>query len=306
VQIPVERTIGDTYRFAFANILSIFGIAWLPFLIMFAVCVAAVLLLLPDLNAIDWSRQSDLGLGHDAAMHLGFRILHVLPPIYVLGYLLIAIVTVGVQRKALGLHECPVFVFFSFGSEVWRLLGAIIFVLILLIMNGAVTAGVVAFLFGAGATLPSAFGLVEFVAVIAGICWFFYAAVRLTFFIPPAVVMEGGLGIARSWQLGRGNFWRIFVLFVACVMGPAIVISTVGNIIFMPFIGEAMMRLQQATEAHRVLSPQEMWSMIGPALKNFLPYWIAYEVVTYPILIGLSNAVSACAYRNVTRSEVPA
>jgi hypothetical protein len=37
-----------------------------------------------------------------------------------------------------------------------------------------------------------------------------------------------------------------------------------------------------------------------------LPFFIAYEVITFPILIGLQTSMSAFAYRNITRSEVAA
>ncbi len=90
------------------------------------------------------------------------------------------------------------------------LLGAMILAVILLWTGTALTAGAVAAVFWAGEHfgLPALYGLVEFAAVVAGVCWFFYMAVRLMFFLPTVVVAEGGLGLARSWELGAGNFWR--------------------------------------------------------------------------------------------------
>jgi len=109
-----------------------------------------------------------------------------------------------------------------------------------------------------------------------------------------------------AWlQLGHGNFWRIAALFIACVFGPMIVISMV-QIVVMPFMGSALLQIQQAGPDHRVLTPQQMWAVIGPALHNFLPFWIVFEAITLPIVFGLQNAVSAFAYRNLAGAEAPA
>jgi len=307
-KIPLERTIGDTYQFVFRNILSIFGIAWLPCVLMIAIWAAAVWWFLPDFAAIDWSAQPDVALNQEVGMRLWLKMLAAAPLLYFLFYLLFAMVTVGIQRKALGLHPGPVFVYFSLGGEVWRLLGAMILAIIIICFNAACTVASVLAVFWLGDHyhLPSAYGLVEFVAVAAGICWFYYSLIRLVFFMPPALVSEGGLGLVRSWQLGHGNFWRIAALFIACVFGPMIVISMVSQIVVMPFMGSALLQIQQAGLDHRVLTPQQMWAIIGPALHNFLPFWIVFEAITLPIVFGLQNAVSAFAYRNLAGAEAPA
>ncbi|HTT97972.1 MAG TPA: hypothetical protein VMF58_07970 [Rhizomicrobium sp.] len=307
-KIPLERTIGDTYRFAFSNILSIFGIVWLPLVLAIALCAAAVWSLLPDFAAIDLSSAPDVGHNQDAILHLWFKMAAIGFPLYVLFYIFFAMITVGIQRKALGLHPGPVFVYFSLGGEVWRLFGGVIFAMILLFLNVLCTEAVVfaTFWIGEHYHLPSIYGLVETIAVIAGVCWFFYSVFRLLFFMAPALVAEGGFGLARSWELGRGNFWRIFVLLLACVVGPSFVISMVSEIVVMPFMGPALMKIQQAQLDHQVLTPQQMWAIIGPALHNFLPLWIGYEIVTLPILLGLQNAVSAFAYKNLTQSGATA
>ncbi|HEY5047850.1 MAG TPA: hypothetical protein VII49_07535, partial [Rhizomicrobium sp.] len=48
-KIPVGETISRSYGFAFSNILSIFGIAWVPYAILAAIAVGLVLLIAPDL-----------------------------------------------------------------------------------------------------------------------------------------------------------------------------------------------------------------------------------------------------------------
>ena len=308
MKIPLERTIGDTYKFAFSNILSIFGIAWFPFVLMIALIAAGVWWLLPEFAALDWSAAPDVVHNHDVALRIGLKMLAVAPLAYFLFYLLLAMVTVGMQRKALGLIEGPVFVYFSLSGAVWRLLGGMIAAVILFAIAGFLTFAAVSVVYWLGEhyALPAIYGIVEFAATVAAICWCFYMGVRLFFFISPAVVAEGGFGLARSWQLGSGNFWRIVGIFLACVFGPMIVISLVSQIVFMPFMGAAMMQMQHAAENNQIVTPQEMWATLGPALHKLLPYWLAYEALVFPVMLGLQNGVSAFAYRNLTRSEIPA
>ena len=199
-QIPLERTIGDAYRFALRNVLSIFGITWFPMALMIAAIAAALWWLWPDIAGFDWSEHADAARNQEAGLRLGFKMFAAMGPLYILLYVLIAMMTVGVQRKALGLIKGPVFFYFSLESAVWRFLGAMILAVVLLWIGTALTAGAVAAVFWAGEHfgLPALYGLVEFAAVAAGICWFFYMAVRLMFFIPTVVVAEGGLGLARG------------------------------------------------------------------------------------------------------------
>src|SRR5579862_2285347 len=167
-KIPLERTIGDTYRFAFTNILSIFGIAWLAYALMVGICATAIWWMWPDLSAIDYSPHPDVAQNQEVALRLAGKVLTVIFPLYLLVYVFFAMVITGVQRKALGLIQGPVFVYFSLGSEVWRLIGAMILAALIVCAGAALTTGVVAAIFWIGERqgIPAIYGLVEFVAVI--------------------------------------------------------------------------------------------------------------------------------------------
>ena len=172
----------------------------------------------------------------------------------------------------------------------------------------ALAAGAVAIVFWAGEhfELPALYGLVEFAAVVAGICWVIYMMVRLMFFLPTVVVAEGGLGLARSWELGAGNFWRMAALFVVCILAPMMAISTVSNIIFLPLMMSVVIPLQQAADAHQVVTPQQFWAAAAPALRWFVPLFIGFQLLSWVVVLGLQNAMSACAYRNVVPPKPPA
>ena len=301
VQIPLERTIADTYRFALRNVFSIFGIAWFPCVLMIAAIAAAAWWLWPDFAGLDWSGQGGAARDQEAGLRLAFKMFAVGGPLYILFYVLIAMMNVGVQRKALGLIAGPVFFYFSLESAVWRLLGAMILAVVLLWIGAALTVGAVAAVFWAGEHfgLPALYGLVEAAAVAVGFCWFFYMAVRLMFFLPTVVVAEGGLGLARSWELGAGNFWRIVALVVVCIFAPMMAVSTVSNIIVLPFMMSVMIPLQHAADAHQVVTPQQIWAVVGPALRWFVPLFAGFQILTWVVVLGLQNAMSACAYSNI-------
>ena len=44
---------------------------------------------------------------------------------------------------------------------------------------------------------------------------YLYSLVRLGFLLIPVIAArEPGFGVARGWALGRGNFWRMFVILI--------------------------------------------------------------------------------------------
>ena len=113
VKIPFERTIASAYSFAFRNILSILGIAWFPYLLLTAIGAAFFYV---------FGRQFfDFFTALPAKGHADpATILRVMRPFFLAYAILLpaivlvsAMVSVGVLRKALGLHPGPVFVFFS-------------------------------------------------------------------------------------------------------------------------------------------------------------------------------------------------
>ncbi len=135
MKIPFERTISGAYRFAFANILSIIGIGWFPFLLFGAVVTGLVMLWLPQLTEF-WSVFGKAANGpkiRPGAVPVragaGHRLLYCWLSCRCSWSQ--AMVHVGLMRKALGLHPGPVFIFFSLGSQVWRLLGSYVLLMLL-------------------------------------------------------------------------------------------------------------------------------------------------------------------------------
>lgn len=300
-KIPLERTIGDTYGFAFRNFFSVLGVVWLPYLILAAGLVGAFFWIWPDIQSIDWKTMhgDDPSPDKAAAVRIILKLWAVLLPLQLFAIVMRAMITVGVQRKALGLHEGPVYAFFSLGSTVWRLIGAIILaILAIAAMALALVAAVAAITLFAQRYGDNAALLAGCLAGVIAFCWGIYFAVRLTFFIPPAVVAEGGLGLARSWQLGAGNFWRIVVLVLVAIFVPMIAIGIVNQVVFFTTLIGLIEPVRNFAESHRDPAPQEVFSFLSSQLKFVWPALVVYFIVVSVIILGLGNGMSAMAYRN--------
>jgi len=232
-KIPVGETVSSAYQFAFARILSVLGIFWFPYLIYGAIIAGSVYLFAPDLpNQI-------MHGPYDASIFPAFR--RIIGIVSLVGIITAAMVTVGLQQQAQGIHKGPVFIYFSLGSAVWRMIGAIFLGILLMIVIGLVTVGVcVAVWFGAN-QIPQ-HGLATFlrvVTIIAAVCWMIYFSVRLWFLLPATVVAEGGIGLGRSWSLAGGNFWRIIGVWIVVFIPVATPVCSGGTASMIRFDIEA-------------------------------------------------------------------
>ena len=212
-----------------------------------------------------------------------------------LSLIVTCMVTVGIQRKALGRHPNPVFIFFSLGAPVWRMAGAFFLAGLVIFFVTLLTAGVVAAIwFASGRFLPAYATLVRIIAGIAACLWFIYLVVRLTFFLPAVVVAEERLGLGRAWELGGGNFWRIFVVaiavFLPVAIGFAIVFSALLGPMFVMPHWHAGMDIREAI--HEVFRQSLVFS----------PVAIALQVLERIVFLGLGNGAIASSYLAVTGS----
>jgi hypothetical protein len=147
------------------------------------------------------------------------------------GLALASIQLVGIAERVLEQREGPQYVYFSVGKPVLRFVASCL--LASVIMLGAIIPLVIVSLIAVfianlimpamGMSLPNAISIIIMAAIYLPML---YLAIRLFFFVLPAAVAEGRVGVRRSWQLSRGNFWRIFALSL-CLLIPLILIDLV-------------------------------------------------------------------------------
>jgi hypothetical protein len=280
-KIPVGETISRAYSFAFSDLLSIFGVMWFPYLLFFAICAGLVLLAVPELPRMISQQQFD-PMAFVGLVRIGGLI-------GLMAFIVGAMVTVGVQRKAQGLHPGAVYFYFSLGAPVWRMLGAFFLAVLLIILSTAISAGLcVAIWFAAGSYAPAFEWPVRVVAIVVAVLWYFYMTVRLMFFLPAVVVAEERIGLGRSWELGGGNFWRIFVVWIAVFFPVIIGFSMISQAVFGSVIPFGAF--------HPNMTPQEILRIVLPQLLAMGPFIVLFQLIERIVLTGLANGAIANAY----------
>jgi hypothetical protein len=212
-KIPVGATIAHAYCFATKSFPKVLGVMWLPMAIMW----------LPGL--VMQHQMIDMAGGGPGAVN------HMLPwlvPFYVVGLVLICMQVVGIARLAQGLIQGPVWFYFSLGRPVWRLIGSMIILIVALIIGWL--AVLLASLLIGGATgllaraigstgVTSTIGVAAILLMTATWVGYIYCVVRLSYLLLPIIAAgETGFALARSWTLGKGNFWRMLAIWFVSLL----------------------------------------------------------------------------------------
>ena len=297
-KIPVGQTIGHAYSFAFKNFFSIVGLIWFPFAILAAGTAAMSMISVDFPRAIFSSDTAAMG-------HIWYMIV----PFYVFATVLSCVLIVAITQYALGLRA-PSYFYFSLGKPVWRLFAAFVLVFLLIIAIAAVVA-IGALLVGmaiAAATgitpgskptggTAAMLGFGAIITFAALYCGFIYVLVRQIFLLTPVVVAENRIGLGRAWKLGRGNFWRMFLILLAIILP----IGAVEVAVLFGFImhGLPPTAAQGATpeqiaawSAQNVAYMKQYWFVLAPCYFAFLT-----------IIYGLLCGAQAFAYRALVPDE---
>lgn len=222
-KIPVGKTIARAYAFGFRDFFRILGVMWLPLAIMWIPGIF--------LRQRTMALQAQAAAGNLSAFH---DLLPILLPLYLVIFLILFMQIIGIAKLALGIKKGPAWFYFSLGKPVWRLIGSFLLLIVAMIVGwlavllGGVVMGFLAGLLTkavANSLFSGALGIAAVGAMIALWCGYIYAVVRLTFLLVPVIAAEEeGFALARSWTLGIGNFWRMFVILLA-VLGPFLVLE---------------------------------------------------------------------------------
>jgi hypothetical protein len=300
-RIPVGATISAAYRFAFGGVLSVLGIIWFPYVVLAAVVAGAIFALAPDLPGQIMRGEFDLPLLFGATRIFGIAFLAI--------FIVRAMVTVGLQQKALGRYQGSPFFYFSLAVPVWRMIGANILAFLVLLLIYVLTAlATWAICFAAIKFVPEFGKAIAAVAIIAAVLWAIYVAVRLVFFLPAVVVAEGKVGLERSWELGGGNFWRIVAVLLASFVPVMVGAGIVSHALTQPFMHAPDFAAQFGSHPH--LMPDEfgpayvkLMSMYFQRMRAVLPWLIVLQIIETVVLLGLGNGAIAHAYLGVTSPE---
>src|SRR5262249_44534990 len=139
----------------------------------------------------------------------------------------------------------------------------------------AIIAAVIAAFIGRAISPPeSGSSLGGIVVVILGIaiwCLAILTIVRMVFLLVPSIVCEPGRGgLARSYQLTGGNFWRIVGVFLVTVLPVVIVQQAIIGAIFGSSLMAPMFEMQRAAvENGGQLTPDQVHQMFAQMIEAF-------------------------------------
>lgn len=280
-KIPVWKTISEGYSFTFGQLGTIIGLIWLPMVIVavagYFVMVRTLAILLPAIE------QGDMNAAGQAAL------IAMVWDVLMLFFL--SMIFAEVTRQALGLRHGTALISFRFGATELRVFGAVVSLFVFFLVAMQAYQILIGYLIGSPqfqGSVPAgaAAGLITIVFLAA----LFFVMVRLSFFAVPATVSEGVVGLARSWQLTRGNFWRIVLIGLA-TLGPMVIVMIIAEFAILgPDLvpqnvapGDANAQLHEFIAQMRAASPH-------------MPLLYGFSFLIAPIVTGLALVPPAIAY----------
>lgn len=308
-KIPVFETIAHAYGFAASQFFRILGIVWAPL----AVSIAVGLMVTPGF----WGNHIPV----DDADAIQRHAMRLFPALFVFSLFIRAMIGVGVTELALGKRTGATFVYFSLAAPVWRLIGAwLLFILVMiLIYIGLIILTVVVAVVGgiivksvalSAAAHYAAIGLLALFCIVLFLGALIYTMARLTFLIPPVVVAENKIDLARGWELTKGSFWRIFcigmAIFIPLILIQIAVVVFVYGVDFLRQFTSIMHAglLKQISEA-AMRNQMETWqAAVRVRGLQVWPVMAAFSLLFETFAFGLLYGASAFAYREVTLQPV--
>jgi hypothetical protein len=287
-KLPVGQTIRYAYAFTFGEIGTIIGLIWIPTLIN---AVAGFFVSGAYYRALADSFDSGLPPA-GAEVSLPFLLAF-------LSMLLLAMIAVAITRQALGLRQGPAFAHVALGSAELRAFGGffglylllVLFVLVIALIVGGVAIGAATAIKANAGSAPIV-GAGVGLAVLIGVLVLIYLTIRLSFLLVPSVVDGSEFGLTRSWQLTKGNFWRIAAVGAVTLLPVTLVFGITEFVILGPeFFKPDLPGVKDTTVSlHRMAEQMR-------AMQAHMPVLMGLSFVISPVLYGLAFSAAAFAYR---------
>jgi hypothetical protein len=317
-RISMGRAIGDAYDFAFGKYFTVLGVVWLPLLL---IAVGEYLVIFPLFRHLPDIFEFALRHPHEhASPPPEFMAMNGYIALVNLAMILVMVwIRVGITKAALDLPRGPRFAYFFVGMDELRVVGAyVVFVALLYgviiaaVIVVAIVAAVVGALVAGGAfaqydfsgLAPWAIGaaVALYVAFIAALI---YVQTRLVFLLVPVTVVEKRFGLWRSWELSKGNFWRIVVIAIGTV-SPLVLVEIMFLLaLYIPIaVGVVSMLHHHPEILHdHAAAPVAIFAEVFRRAIQLLPYTAIFGLALSPLIFGLTFSPSAFAYRSLVEKS---
>ena len=293
-KIPIGDTIVFAYSFVFVHIGTIVGIAGIPAVLSAAIDYGVRNLAAAQRAALDAGDAGAVGL--NLAVWLGGLIATIF---------LSSIATVGITRAALG-QRVERAVYLTVGRTEWRMFAAKLRFWLAVLALAALAGLIMVLAFSlAGIPLDAATpnGPPEPAVFLASlIAWVVigYAlatALRMGFLLPATVVVEDKGGLRRSYDLTRGNFWRLVAIALGLGAPIFVLVSVAAFAVLGSMLGgDSVQVLEQATMTDFIRRGEL-------AVQQNLLAWEIFNAVIFILASGLIYSGSAYAYRALAQGR---
>src|SRR5579871_116817 len=295
-KIPIVQTIVAAYRFAFADLGTVIGLIWLP-LILYTLGRFFVM------NYVQGISNGDPSTGGQALLLLvGFSLVSLF---------LTAMIGVSLTRQAMAPRSSKVIAQFVIGPAEFNYFVALVVVFLIMIavyvaafmadfavagLKDAITAMIGQLIGQRTITLAT-------VAIVGALdlAILVYVGVRLAFLVAPVTVVEGKIDLRRAWALSRGNFWRMFAVFVVTV-GPIFLLGECAFAVIAgpDYVASFFRAFVAIMEAVAVGAPPPTQLLDNlPDIASKTPLLLGINFLLAPFSYGLMFAAPAFSYRAI-------
>jgi hypothetical protein len=295
-RLPVGPTIRSAYAFTFGEIGTVIGLIWIPTLIN---AVGSFFVF----QSYGATQASPEGVPMMGGSYVGLTFLY-----FLVAFLLVAMIAVAIAKQVLGKRSGTPIAYFSLGNAELRVFGGMFCLYLLLVLFVLILAVVlVVAAIGGGAVAKQNAAAIPFVGAlvgilsIAGLCAMIYIFVRLSFLFVPAAITDGEFGLARSWELTKGNFWRILAVGLAVIL-PVLLFQAASEYFILgpAYFNSFAHAIQDPANAARLSLEQSR--IVQPKI----PMLLGLGLILAPVTQGLLFSAPAFAYRALTGPASPA
>ena len=296
-KIPVGQIIVSAYRLAFMSLEKVIALIWLPIIVLTVVDYFAKGAYLSAMAAALESGNNSQ-LGPIFAAQFGFAVFELIVR---------AVIAVAICREILAPLKRPLFLRFSLGGTELRVMGAMVGLAALMVL-AVVLCMIAGTMLGGSLAVPASgmapAQLAAGTAVMIGFVFsplLIYIFVRLGALLVPAAVIEGGLGLERSWALLKGNVWRIIGVCVAVSVPLILIHAMLQGLAMGPDAGR-----QTFDPAGGFPALLRYMAVTFRQTAAHLPLLEGLDFVVAPFFYGLMFSAPAFAYKALAESSIQA
>jgi hypothetical protein len=145
-------------------------------------------------------------------------------------------------------------------------------------------------------------GIVAVVVVLYGAM--FYVVLRLGFLLTPIVVVERKIDIARIWNLGKGNIWRMFLISLGIFVPIMIVYMVVLIAVVFSLHWPTFLPIPSGDQQAAAMAVNVRIAAALNTLRNAWPILLPLLVAFATLYYGLAAGAIAFTYRALVPKDV--